>query len=88
MNEQVINGLWSASNALANHVPLNKEEQHAVAILLQKTAGIFYPTQQEHKNYQQDIEVVKRYENEPKYRDTLEYFEARKNHFEQKYEVI
>ncbi|MEI5995639.1 hypothetical protein [Candidatus Enterococcus mansonii] len=84
MNEQVICGLWSASESLANRTPLNKQESEAVSYLLKQLLGDLIPTVREYKNCQEAVKNMKKC-------TTLEqkqHFEPTIVKYEQKYSLI
>ncbi|MGL9757249.1 hypothetical protein [Enterococcus sp. DIV2324] len=84
MNEQVIEGLWSASDSLASRAPLNKQESEAVSYLLKQLLGDLIPTVKEYKNCQEAVENMKKCTSI----EQKQHFEPKIAEYEQKYSLI
>jgi len=84
MNEQTIQGLWSASTTLASHDPLNKQESEALRYLLDQLLGALVPTPQEHKQFQKAIAQIKNCQTV----EQKEFFEPTIANYEQKYSLL
>lgn len=84
MNEQTIQGLWSASATLANHDPLNKQESEALRYLLDQLLGTLVPTPQEVKRYKECKNYLVQCESDTQ----KDYFEPTVLQYEQKYSLV
>lgn len=84
MNEQTIQGLWSASKTLADQAPLNKEESNAVRELLANLLSTHIPTPQEIKRYYECKDLLRQCTSEAQ----KEYFIPTIEQYENNYTLM